>query len=54
MTKEEILNAVRKLSHSQGSYGRLLEQLEYDEESLNFLEQQNFKDVVDLVMFLEG
>ena len=34
MTGEDCLNAIRKLAHSQGSYGRMLEQIEgKDEES---------------------
>jgi hypothetical protein len=42
------------LSHSQGFYGRLLEQVEGNDEALNYLAEQNFKEPVDLIMFLEG
>lgn len=54
MTKEEIISAVKNLAMSQGSYGRLLEQLENNEEALDYLAEQNFSDVVDMVMFLES
>lgn len=57
MKKEEILSAIRSLAASQGFYGRLLFVLSSDEPDaiayLNYLEEQNFKDIIDLVMFLE-
>lgn len=57
MNREEILNAIKSLASSQGFYCRLYERLtaetEYAEHALNVLEQQNFKDVVELVMWLE-
>lgn len=57
MTRTEILNAIQMLSRSQGFYGRLYNDLtsgtEEAEEALNHLEEQNFGDVVDMVMFLE-
>lgn len=58
MKKEEILSAIRSLAASQGFYGRLLMALSSDEPDavayLEYLEEQNFKDVVDLVIFLES
>lgn len=54
MNKQEILDAVSSLAKSQGFYGRLLLELNEKEEMLNYLVDQNFKDVVDMVMFLEG
>lgn len=58
MKKPEILQAIRSLAASQGFYGRLLMALTSDEPDcvayLDYLEQQNFKDTVDLVMFLES
>lgn len=57
MKKEEILSAIRSLAASQGFYGRLLSVLTSDEPDaiayLEYLEEQNFKDIIDLVMFLE-
>lgn len=57
MKKEEILSAIRSLAASQGFYGRLLAILTSDEPDaiayLEYLEEQNFKDIIDLVMFLE-
>lgn len=58
MKKEEILKAIRSLAASQGFYGRLLTLLTSDEPDaiayLEYLEEQNFKDTVDLIMFLEA
>lgn len=58
MKKEEILSAIRSLAASQGFYGKLLMLLTSEEPDsiayLDYLEEQNFKDCVDLVMFLES
>ena len=58
MKKKEILNAIKSLAASQGFYSRLLISLSSNEPDsvayLEYLEEQNFKDVVDLVMFLES
>lgn len=59
MNREQILDAFRSLARSQGFYGRLLEQIDsVDEETreafLSDLESRNFKDAVDLVMWIEG
>lgn len=51
MKRDEILEVLRSLAMGQGFYGRLLNSL--DENSLAYLEAQNFKDEVDLVLFLE-
>lgn len=53
MNEEQILSAVERLSHSQGYYGRVLEYLNENPEALSRLAEQNFGDVVDLVLFLE-
>lgn len=57
MKKEDILKAIRSLAASKGFYGRLFMALTSGEpdaiEYLQYLEEQNFKDTVDLVMFLE-
>ena len=61
MTRDEILAAVETLAHAQGFYGRLHERLvamrdeepdEYDR-LMTSLEAQNFKDAVDLCIYLE-
>ena len=59
MSRKEINAAIVNLAHSQGFYGRLLEQIDsVDEETreafLSDLESRNFKDAVDLVMWIEG
>ena len=52
MNRDEILNTFRSLARSQGSYGRLLDNL--TDEALDYLEEQNFTDTLDLIMFIEG
>ena len=59
MNREQILNAIKNLAMSQGFYGRLLETIySVDEDErdnfLNDLEEQNFRDVVDMVIYLES
>lgn len=59
MKREEIMETIKSLASSQGLYGRLyrdlmeLDEDEYDE-VMTELESQNFKDRVDLVMFIES
>lgn len=59
MNRDEIREVFRQLAMSQGFYGRLLRQIdEADEEARekfwNDLEEQNFKDSVDLILYIEG
>lgn len=54
MNAQEIMDTVKELSHSQGLYCRLYEELMDNEEVLNYLVSQNFKDSLDLIMFIEG
>lgn len=62
MNREQIMEAIRQLAHSQGSYGRfyryLCEMREEDpdrfDEVMTMLEDENFKDAVDLIMYLES
>ena len=57
MNKVEILETLEMLACSQGSYGRYLNFLEEEgllDEALELLEQQNFKNTFDLIMFFEG
>lgn len=58
MNKEQILDAIRSLAASQGFYGRLYDTLtdgsEQSDEFLATMEEQNFGDVVDMVMWLES
>ena len=58
---EEIINVIKGLASSQGFYGRLLrgiEELKNEDvhkyqDLVLILEGQNFKDVLDVVMFFE-
>lgn len=54
MDKKEIMETVKELARSQGFYCRLYETLKTNPEALDFLAKQNFKDSVDMIMFLEG
>lgn len=58
MNKQEILATIKSLAGSQGLYSRLyanLMELSQSERNkvLHELENKNFKDPVDLVMFIE-
>ena len=58
MNRQEILNAVKSLAMSQGFYGRLYNALtngtEVAEALLQEMVDQNFKDSVDMVMWIES
>ena len=61
MKRKEILDTIKCLSHSQGFYGRLyhnLRELENHfpddyEAVMRELENQNFKEPLDLILYLE-
>lgn len=53
MDKNDILNTIKELAKSQGFYGRLLRDIEYDPTILDNLENQKFEDSLDLILFLE-
>lgn len=56
MSKEEIWNTFAHLAQSQGMYGRLMESIENSgrkDEILTHLEEQNFSDPLDLILFIE-
>lgn len=58
MTKEEVYQAIVELSRHQGFYSGLLDDINSQPERgdvfLQFLEDKNFKDTIDLIMYLEG
>ena len=57
MSRNEILSAIRRLSMSQGFYGRLYRELtngsEESEEFLDAMVGQNFGGPLDMVLWLE-
>ena len=57
MSKEEILKTFHDLAQSQGYYGRLLQAIAEEEDGgeafLTHLEEQNFSDPVELIMYIE-
>lgn len=57
MKKSEILNLLKSLARSQGCWWRLLYDWENEwitDYALEKLEEMDFKDWLDLIMFLEG
>lgn len=59
MTGQDCLDTIAQLARSQGSYGRMNEQInqmdnDTREELMNTLEAQQFNDPVDLVIWLES
>jgi len=54
MNKGQILETITMLAKSQGFYGRLLEHINDEPSYLDFLEKQNFVDVVDFVLYMES
>lgn len=53
MTEQEIIDAITLLSKQQGFYGRVLQIINEDKDFLNFLVNQKFKSIIDLVLYLE-
>ena len=62
MKRDEIMAAIKMLASSQGFYSRMYANLcemrdndpdEFDR-NMTILEEQNFGDVVDMVMFFES
>lgn len=54
MNAQEIMETVKELAKSQGFYCHLYEILKANPEALDFLAKQNFKDSIDMIMFLEA
>lgn len=57
MNKNKILENIRILAASQGFYGRLYQSIMESNEKeniLQYLENQNFTDAIDLILFLES
>jgi hypothetical protein len=51
--KEKYLGWIKELAQSQGFYGRLYKQLQNDSMALEMLLENDFKDAVDMVLWLE-
>ena len=50
----KVIGWVHDLSYSNGFNGRLEEQLKEDRDLLRFLGNQDFKSILEMVMFLES
>lgn len=53
MNEMQIMEAIKGLARCQGFYGRLLQAIENDYDILELLVAQNFKDTLEMVLFLE-
>jgi len=58
MTAKDVINVIEELSYSQGFYGRLLRDIkslnaEDFREFCRVMEEQNFRDSLDVVLFFE-
>ena len=51
--KKKYLGWIAQLACSQGFYGRLLEELENNAIAMEMLLENDFKDAVDMVLWLE-
>ena len=54
MKKNEILDFIKSMAKSQGFYGGLLNAINEDNSILDTLEEQNFKDPIDMIIYLES
>lgn len=58
MSKESILNSIGAMARTQGFYKRLYAELTNGtaeaEEKMMEMENQNFRNVIDMVMWCEG
>ena len=54
MTMEELYEAVEALSHSEGFYGRFLEEMQENWDELKPILDGKFTDIVDFILFLES
>ena len=54
MSMEELYEAVEALSHSQGFYGRFLEEMQENWDELYPILNNKFADIVDFILFLES
>ena len=54
MSMEELYEAVEALSHSQGFYGRFLEEMDEHWDELYPILNNRFTDIVDFILFLES
>ena len=62
MKMKEIMDTIASLAQSQGYYGRLLRTIRECQQKdpaayarlTNELEAQNFRDPVDLILYIEG
>ena len=55
MTAKDVINVIEELSYSQGFYGRLLRDIKglNAKDFCRVMEEQNFRDSLDVVLFFE-
>ena len=49
----KVIGWIHDLSYSNGLYGRLEKPIQEDRDLLRYLGNQDFDDILDMVMFLE-
>lgn len=49
----KVIGWIHDLSYSNGFYGRLEKQIQEDRDLLRYLGNQDFDDILDMVMFIE-
>ena len=49
----KVIGWIHDLSYSNGFYGRLEKQIQEDRDLLRYLGNQDFDDILDMVIFLE-
>jgi len=57
MTQEQIMNGIKSLASSKGSYGRLYRALQCRDTRVAFFREyppKKYRDIVDFIMDLEG
>ena len=50
----KVIGWIHDLSYSNGFYGRLEKQIQEDRDLLRYLGNQDFDDILDMIMFLES
>ena len=50
----KVIGWVHDLSYSNGFYGRLEKQIQEDRDLLRYLGNQDFKDILDFIIYVEN
>ena len=50
----KVIGWIHDLSYSNGFYGRLEKQIQEDRDLLRYLGNQDFKDILDFIIYVEN